>query len=124
MAFYTLLFLALEYTGGVPYDVLKPIMEKVTVEQLYTFENYNPYLIGETDELWEYHCKRHFRTAKRQELETWRDVYLVSITDFADASDIRQVKVTVVRLSHVTCFVMPINASNMLHDLVTIVFFV
>lgn len=72
-------FLGLEYTGGVPFDVLKPILEKVTVEQLYTFENYNPYLIGETDELWEYHVKRHFRNAKRQELETWRDVYLVSI---------------------------------------------
>lgn len=73
------MLLALEYTGGVPYDVLKPILEKVTVEQLYAFENYNPYLIGETDELWECHVKRHFRSAKRLENETWRDVYLVSV---------------------------------------------
>lgn len=70
---------ALEYTGGIPYEVIKPILERVTAEQLYTFENYNPYLIGETDELWEQHAKKHFKKAERQEYETWRDLYLVSV---------------------------------------------
>lgn len=77
MSIYILFCAALEYTGGVPYDVLKPILEKVSVQQLYTFENYNPYLIGETDELWEFHAKKEFRKAERQEYETWRDLYLV-----------------------------------------------
>lgn len=66
----------LEYTGGVPYDVLRPVLEKVTAEQLYNFEQLNPYLIGETDELWEYHAARHFRRAKRLHYETWRDLYM------------------------------------------------
>lgn len=72
-------FIALEYTGGVPFEVIKPILERVTAEQLYTFENYNPYLIGETDELWEQHAKKHFKKSERQEYETWRDLYLVSV---------------------------------------------
>ena len=79
--FFSTLSLALEYTGGVPYDVLKSILEKVTVQQLYTFENYNPYLIGSTDELWEYHAKKEFRNARRLEYETWRDLYLVYFTE-------------------------------------------
>ncbi|XP_065202608.1 transcription elongation factor B polypeptide 3-like [Planococcus citri] len=69
-------FDSLEFTGGVPFDVLKPILEKVTAEQLGRFEHYNPYLIGETDELWAYHVKKHFSRAKRLELESWRDVYM------------------------------------------------
>lgn len=79
MYFFLIYFTALEYTGGVPYEVLKPILEKVSVEQLFTFENFNPYLVGETDELWEHHAKKHFRKAERQEYESWRDLYLVRI---------------------------------------------
>nr|CAG4641140.1 EOG090X0BTZ [Eulimnadia texana] len=67
---------SLEYTGGVPYDLLKPILERASVQQLFTLEDYNPYLLEDTDELWKYHCQRGFKKAQRQELETWRELYL------------------------------------------------
>ncbi|RZF42933.1 hypothetical protein LSTR_LSTR000556 [Laodelphax striatellus] len=67
---------ALEYTGGVPYDLLKPVLERATSEQLYQLEHHNPYLIGDTDALWEFHCKKDFRGQSREEMESWRDLYL------------------------------------------------
>lgn len=68
----------MEYTGGIPYSLLKPILEGATPVQLYQFENYNNYIIGETDDLWKFHCQREFRKETREEMETWRDMYLVS----------------------------------------------
>ncbi|XP_029661578.1 transcription elongation factor B polypeptide 3 isoform X1 [Formica exsecta] len=67
---------ALEFTGGVPYDILKPILERATPDQLFMLEHYNPYLIEDTDILWQYHCNREFRSNDRQEMETWREMYM------------------------------------------------
>lgn len=67
---------ALEYTGGVPYQVLKPILEKSNANQLYMMEHHNPYLVEDTDELWKLHCQKEFRNKRREELETWREMYL------------------------------------------------
>ncbi|XP_020279484.1 transcription elongation factor B polypeptide 3 [Pseudomyrmex gracilis] len=67
---------ALEYTGGVPYDILKPVLERASAEQLFTLEHYNPYLIEDTDTLWEYHCNKEFRSMERKEMESWRDMYM------------------------------------------------
>ncbi|KAH1013139.1 hypothetical protein HUJ05_012172 [Dendroctonus ponderosae] len=67
---------ALEYTGGVPYSILKPILEKANPNQLYMLEFHNPYLIEDTDELWQLHCQKEFRNKKREELESWREMYL------------------------------------------------
>ncbi|XP_049950525.1 transcription elongation factor B polypeptide 3 [Schistocerca serialis cubense] len=67
---------AIEYTGGVPYDLLKPVLIIATPDQLFMLEHYNPYLIEETDELWEFHCKKSFRTKEREEMETWREMYM------------------------------------------------
>lgn len=39
-------------------------------------EHYNPYLMDDTDDLWKLHCQKEFRNKKRQELETWRDMYM------------------------------------------------
>lgn len=66
---------ALEYTGGVPFEILKPVLERATPHQLYTFEHYNPYLIDDSDVLWQQHCQHKFKSFKRQEMETWRDMY-------------------------------------------------
>lgn len=68
---------ALEYTGGVPYDLLKPVLDRATADQLYQLEHYNPYLIEDTDGLWQFHCSKDFRGNKPDELETWRELYLV-----------------------------------------------
>ena len=35
-------FVAIEYVGGIPYDILKPVLEKCTPTQLYSIEEYNP----------------------------------------------------------------------------------
>lgn len=67
----------MEYTGGVPYDLLKPLLEKLNADQLYVLEHYNPYLIEDTDSLWQFHCKKDFRGESRNDMESWRDLYLV-----------------------------------------------
>ena len=69
---------ALGFTGGVPFDLLKPVLEHATAEQLGNLEHYNPYLIEDTDAIWQYHCQKDFRNKKREEMESWRDMYLVS----------------------------------------------
>lgn len=65
----------LETTGGVPFDILRPVLDRAKPEQLSVIEYYNPYLLDESDVLWEPHCKRKFRTKQRLEMETWRDMY-------------------------------------------------
>ncbi|KAK6626672.1 hypothetical protein RUM44_009148 [Polyplax serrata] len=67
---------ALEYTGGIPFSLLKPVLEGATPSQLYQFEHFNPYIIEETDDLWKFHVNKEFRSEKRQEYESWRDMYL------------------------------------------------
>lgn len=69
---------ALEYTGGVPYELLRPVLERANPHQLYSLENHNPYLLEDTDELWKVLCQKEFRKGVREEMETWRDLYLVS----------------------------------------------
>lgn len=70
---------ALEFTGGVPFDLLRPVLERASSTQLYSLENFNPYLLEDTDQLWKLLCQKEYRKAVREELETWRDLYLVSI---------------------------------------------
>lgn len=65
----------MEYTGGVPFEILKPVLILATPQQLETFEEYNPYLMEETDSLWEIHCKKHCRGQRLQEMESWREMY-------------------------------------------------
>ncbi|CAO1443299.1 unnamed protein product [Diamesa serratosioi] len=65
----------LEVTGGIPFDILRPVLERAKPNQLANIEYYNPYLVEESDVLWEPHCKRKFRTKKREEMEAWREMY-------------------------------------------------
>ncbi|XP_028176699.1 transcription elongation factor B polypeptide 3-like isoform X2 [Ostrinia furnacalis] len=67
---------ALEYTGGVPYDILKPVIDRATPQQLFVLEHYNPYLMEDTDHLWQKFCGKNFRNKQRQEMETWREMYM------------------------------------------------
>ncbi|KAJ8667139.1 hypothetical protein QAD02_008801 [Eretmocerus hayati] len=67
---------ALEYTGGVPYYILKPVLERATPDQLITLEHFNPYLIEESDSLWQFHCNKDFRSKQREEMESWREMYM------------------------------------------------
>ena len=69
---------ALEVTGGVPFYIIKPVLERANPDQLYMLEHHNPYLIEDTDSLWQFHCNREFRTKSREEMESWREMYMVS----------------------------------------------
>lgn len=65
----------LECTGGVPFDLLKPVLELAKPEQLSTIEYYNPYLLEDSDALWRPHCQRKWKNKQPQEMETWREMY-------------------------------------------------
>ncbi|XP_071043461.1 transcription elongation factor B polypeptide 3 isoform X2 [Parasteatoda tepidariorum] len=65
----------IEYMGEIPYFLLESMLQRCTPSQLYRIEDFNPYLLEDTNELWEVHCKRDYRTAKPQENETWRELY-------------------------------------------------
>ncbi|XP_066495129.1 elongin-A [Tiliqua scincoides] len=62
--------------GGVPFSVLKPVLERCTPEQLYRIEDCNHVLIEDTDDLWHNHCIRDFKKEKPEEFESWREMYL------------------------------------------------
>nr|SVE85712.1 EOG090X0BTZ [Daphnia pulicaria] len=66
---------SLDYLG-VPYELIRPVLERANSHQLYLLEHHNPYLLEDTDELWKVLCQKEYRKAVREEMETWRDLYL------------------------------------------------
>lgn len=62
--------------GGVPFEILEPVLERCTPDQLYRIENCNPMFVEETDHLWLRHGKRDFKNQDREEYESWREMYL------------------------------------------------
>ncbi|XP_014678621.1 PREDICTED: transcription elongation factor B polypeptide 3-like [Priapulus caudatus] len=68
----------IDYVGGIPFDILRPVLERCTSTQLYTIEDLNPHLVeeGETDVLWKSHCTKEFRNKLPDDMESWREVYL------------------------------------------------
>lgn len=62
--------------GGVPFEILEPVLERCTPEQLYRIEQSNQWFTEESDELWMRHCKRDFKRETPQEYESWREMYL------------------------------------------------
>ncbi|XP_068183825.1 elongin A, like [Antennarius striatus] len=63
-------------TGGVPFEILEPVLERCTPEQLLRIEEYNPIYIGVTDHLWGKHCERDFKHSSLQEYESWKEMYI------------------------------------------------
>ncbi|XP_030596963.1 elongin-A isoform X2 [Archocentrus centrarchus] len=62
--------------GGVPFEILEPVLERCTPEQLYRIEQSNQWFTEESDELWKHHCQRDFKRETPQEYESWREMYL------------------------------------------------
>ncbi|XP_024154368.1 elongin-A isoform X1 [Oryzias melastigma] len=62
--------------GGVPYEILEPVLERCTPEQLYRIELSNQCFTEESDDLWKRHCQRDFKRESPQEFESWREMYL------------------------------------------------
>ncbi|CAK6951609.1 elongin A%2C like [Scomber scombrus] len=66
----------LHETGGVPFDILEPVLERCTPEQLLRVEECNPIYVGVTDHLWGKHCQRDFKDYKLQEYESWKEMFI------------------------------------------------
>ncbi|XP_078810936.1 elongin-A isoform X2 [Oryzias latipes] len=62
--------------GGVPFEILEPVLERCTPEQLYRIELSNQCFTEDSDELWKRHCQRDFKRESPQEFESWREMYL------------------------------------------------
>ncbi|KAL0962439.1 hypothetical protein UPYG_G00340030 [Umbra pygmaea] len=67
---------SIDEVGGVPFEILEPVLERCTPEQLYRIEQCNQCFTEESDELWHRHCQRDFKRESRQEYESWREMYL------------------------------------------------
>ncbi|XP_072530974.1 elongin-A isoform X2 [Salminus brasiliensis] len=67
---------SIDEVGGVPFEILEPVLERCTPEQLYRIEQVNQYFMEESDELWMRHCRRDFKRESPQEYESWRELYL------------------------------------------------
>ncbi|XP_003375034.1 RNA polymerase II transcription factor SIII subunit A family protein [Trichinella spiralis] len=67
----------LEFTGGVPYSILRPVLTRASPQQLVKIEHYNPYLSIDLQELWKEHCKKEFNCLACDLLrkETYRQMY-------------------------------------------------
>ncbi|XP_053699140.1 transcription elongation factor B polypeptide 3-like [Sabethes cyaneus] len=61
--------------GRIPFDLLRPVLEKATPNQLTKLEQLNPYLLEDTYVLWEQHCRREFRNQQRKEEEYHQAVH-------------------------------------------------
>ncbi|XP_009990439.1 PREDICTED: transcription elongation factor B polypeptide 3-like, partial [Tauraco erythrolophus] len=67
---------SLHEVGGVPFEILEPVLTHCTPEQLFRIEECNPTFTEETDHLWKKHCQRDFKNESLLEYESWREMYL------------------------------------------------
>ncbi|KAM6355307.1 elongin-A-like [Podargus strigoides] len=66
----------LHEVGGVPFEILEPVLTCCTPEQLLRIEGCNRTFTKESDCLWKKHCQRDFKTESLLEYESWRDMYM------------------------------------------------
>ncbi|KAM9382204.1 elongin-A-like [Phaethornis superciliosus] len=66
----------LHEVGGVPFEILEPVLTRCTPEQLFRIEECNPMFTEESTHLWKKHCQRDFKNESLLEYETWREMYL------------------------------------------------
>ncbi|XP_043535471.1 elongin A, like isoform X2 [Chiloscyllium plagiosum] len=62
--------------GGVPFEIIEPVLGRCTPEQLFRIEECNPSFIEQTSHFWMKHCKKDFKNEEPQEFESWRELYL------------------------------------------------
>ncbi|NWQ69982.1 ELOA1 protein, partial [Neopipo cinnamomea] len=66
----------LQEVGGVPFEILEPVLTRCTPEQLFRIEECNLTFIKDSDHLWKKHCQRDFKNESLLEYESWREMYL------------------------------------------------
>ncbi|XP_078397411.1 elongin A, like [Cetorhinus maximus] len=62
--------------SGVPFEMIEPVLERCTPEQLCRIEECNPSFIEQTGHFWMKHCKKDFKSEEPIEYESWRELYL------------------------------------------------
>ncbi|NWI99359.1 ELOA1 protein, partial [Crypturellus undulatus] len=67
---------SLHEVGGVPFEILEPVLARCTPQQLFRIEENNPTFTEESDHLWKKHCQRDFKNESLLEYESWREMYL------------------------------------------------
>ncbi|NXN64924.1 ELOA1 protein, partial [Himantopus himantopus] len=67
---------SLHEVGGVPFEILEPVLTRCTPEQLFRIEECNPIFTEDSDHLWKKHCQRDFKNESLLEYESWREMYL------------------------------------------------
>ncbi|XP_050749837.1 elongin-A-like isoform X1 [Gymnogyps californianus] len=67
---------SLHEVGGVPFEILEPVLTRCTPEQLFRIEECNPMFTEESDHLWKKHCQRDFKNESLLQYESWREMYL------------------------------------------------
>ncbi|KAJ7286112.1 RNA polymerase II transcription factor SIII subunit A-domain-containing protein [Mycena rebaudengoi] len=72
------------------YDLVKPVLERCTVDQLLRLESASPYLQKETPEIWKNLCFRtyplaaeRYRLGHLEEPESWKDQYFILVEEEA-----------------------------------------
>ncbi|XP_064001885.1 elongin-A-like [Pogoniulus pusillus] len=65
----------LHEVGGVPFEILEPVLTRCTPKQLFRIEECNPAFTEESDHLWKKHCQRDFKNESLLECESWREMY-------------------------------------------------
>ncbi|KAM3930914.1 elongin-A-like [Leptodactylus fuscus] len=67
---------SIQEVGGVPFEILKPVLERCTPEQLNRIEECNPAFMEDSGNLWKKHCGRDFKGHRLLQYESWREMYL------------------------------------------------
>ncbi|KAK6759456.1 hypothetical protein RB195_021190 [Necator americanus] len=63
------------YAEYIPYDVLKPVFERCTVEELASIEAKHPYLEDDSDELWQRFVSKKYPGEEPDSDTSWKDLY-------------------------------------------------
>ena len=84
---------SIEECGGLPYDVMKPVLERASPDTLSNIEECNVYLMEDTGELWQRFCKKNFPKDEREEMESWREMYERCTTQREEKLDRLKMKV-------------------------------
>ncbi|VDM76628.1 unnamed protein product [Strongylus vulgaris] len=63
------------YAEYIPYDVLKPVLEKCTDEELASIESKHPYIEDDSGELWEKFVSKKYPGEEPASDGTWKDLY-------------------------------------------------
>jgi len=64
-----------QHFNRLPIDVVKPILDAATPDQLYLIVDNNPDYVDDAEPLWKQFCSIHFKDAKPEEFESFYDLY-------------------------------------------------